>query len=118
MLGWFFYLIIHKADNKLIGTGGFKGKPDKNGTVEIGYEIAEEYREQGYATEMVGAFIRFAFHHQYIHKVVAHTLEEYDSSVKVLQKNGMQFAGNINTPGKDTLWKWEITRNAYESRNK
>ncbi|MET3875240.1 hypothetical protein [Chitinophaga sp. OAE865] len=40
MLGWFFYLVIHRADKRLIGAGGFKGKPNEDGLVEMGYEIA------------------------------------------------------------------------------
>src|SRR5687768_10534506 len=60
LLGWFFYLAIHRADNRLIGTGGFKGRPDANGVVEIGYEVSAAYREQGYATEMAETLIRFA----------------------------------------------------------
>src|SRR5689334_18958796 len=45
MLGWFFYLVIHQEDKCLMGAGGFKGRPDRNGTVEIGYEISSPYRE-------------------------------------------------------------------------
>ncbi|MBU6341127.1 MAG: GNAT family N-acetyltransferase, partial [Bacteroidetes bacterium] len=40
---WWNYLILHKADRKLIGTCGFKGAPGPDGVVEIGYEIAEIY---------------------------------------------------------------------------
>ncbi|MGX5818212.1 GNAT family N-acetyltransferase [Chitinophaga lutea] len=117
LLGWFFYLAIHKADNRLIGTGGFKGRPDADGAVEIGYEVSADYRDQGYATEIATVLIRFAFSHSYVNKVIAHTLEEYNAAVKVLQKCGMHFAGAVN--GDDTepgeLWRWEITRENYEA---
>ncbi|WP_295126370.1 GNAT family N-acetyltransferase [uncultured Chitinophaga sp.] len=114
MLGWFFYLVIHKEDRRLIGTGGFKGKACENGVVEIGYEIAGEYREKGYATEMVMALIGFAFSHSYINTVRAHTLEEYNAAVKVLQKAGMHFAGAITDQEEDELWRWEINRADYQ----
>ena len=42
--GWWMYLVIHKDSNTLIGTCGYKGLPDDNGAVEIGYEIAPAYR--------------------------------------------------------------------------
>lgn len=114
MLGWFFYLVIHKEDKQLIGTGGFKGKPGESGVVEIGYEIAPAYREQGYATEMVKALIDFSFSHTYIDKVRAHTLEEYNAAVKVLQKAGMHFAGAFTSEDEDELWRWEISRSDYK----
>ena len=111
MLGWFLYLVVHREDKCLIGAGGFKGRPDNNGVVEIGYEITAAYREQGYGTELTQALIRFAFNHSYVQKVIAHTEEEYTASVKVLQKSGMSFAGE--NPDQQ-LWKWEISRARYE----
>ncbi len=57
---WGSYLIIHCADKKLIGCGGFKGKPTANGIVEIGYEIHEDYRGQGLATEAEKGLVDFA----------------------------------------------------------
>ncbi|WP_346317090.1 GNAT family N-acetyltransferase [Chitinophaga sp. YIM B06452] len=117
LLGWFFYLAIHRADNRLIGTGGFKGRPDANGVVEIGYEVSSAYREQGYATEMAETLIRFAFSHSYVNKVIAHTLEEYNAAVKVLQKAGMHFAGAVNGTDAGELWRWEITREQFEAAN-
>jgi [ribosomal protein S5]-alanine N-acetyltransferase len=117
LLGWFFYLAIHKTDKRLVGTGGFKGRPSPEGVVEIGYEVALEYREQGYATEMAATLIRFAFSHSYVTKVIAHTLEEYNAAVIVLQKNGFHFAGAVNGTDAGELWRWEITREQFEAAN-
>ncbi|GAA4300419.1 GNAT family N-acetyltransferase [Compostibacter hankyongensis] len=110
LLGWFFYFIVHQRDNRLIGTGGFKGKPSASGAVEIGYEIVPDYRDQGYATETASALIDFAFSHSEIRKVVGHTLSEFDAAVRVLQKAGLQF---VKTEGSGDLCRWEITRAAY-----
>jgi ribosomal-protein-alanine N-acetyltransferase len=117
ILGWFFYLVVHRKDKQLIGAGGFKGKPDESGTVEIGYEISASYREQGYGTELAEALIRFAFGHSYVQRVIAHTEEEYSASVKVLQKSGMQFAGEISDKENEQLWQWVITREEFEARS-
>ena len=38
LMGWFFYLAIHQADNRLIGTASFKGRPTPEGVVEIARE--------------------------------------------------------------------------------
>src|SRR6478736_9201939 len=48
--GWWTYLPILKNENMLAGSCGFKGHP-KNGTVEIGYEVAAGQRGKGLATE-------------------------------------------------------------------
>ncbi|MCW3462436.1 GNAT family N-acetyltransferase [Chitinophaga nivalis] len=113
MLGWFFYLVIHREDKQLIGAGGFKGKPNAAGLVEMGYEIAPGYREKGLGTEMAKGLIRFAFGHSYVQRVIAHTEEEYNASVKILQKAGMRFVGTFKNKENEDLWEWEITRDQY-----
>jgi len=49
--GWWMYLFVHAKEKMLIGLGGFKGKADEAGMVEIGYGIAPAYRHRGLATE-------------------------------------------------------------------
>lgn len=115
ILGWFFYLVIHRKHQRLIGAGGFKGKADHSGTVEIGYEISQDYRDQGLGTELAFGLIRFAFGHSYIQRVIAHTEKEYNASVKILQKAGMHFAGEVPDKENDSLWLWEINREQYET---
>jgi RimJ/RimL family protein N-acetyltransferase len=115
---WFFHFIIHRADNKLIGTGGYKGHPSPEGMVEIGYEIISPYRGKGYATEAAAAFIQHAFSFANIQKVVAHTLPDYNASVSVLRKTGMQFVQKENHPEEGEVWLWEITRAQYDQQEK
>src|SRR5260221_9568825 len=38
-LGWWTYFFIHIKDNVLVGMGGYKGRADEAGMVEIGYAI-------------------------------------------------------------------------------
>lgn len=57
---WWAYMILHKKDKSLIGIGGYKGEPDSQGVVEIGYGIAPAYRGKGYATEAALALIHNA----------------------------------------------------------
>lgn len=113
LLGWFFYLVVHRNDKTLIGAGGFKGRPSADGVVEMGYEISHDYREQGLGTEMAEGLIRFAFGHSYVKSVIAHTEEEYNASIKILQKVGMKFVGAVKNKDGEDLWKWEITREQF-----
>jgi ribosomal-protein-alanine N-acetyltransferase len=95
-------VIIHKRDRVMVGDMGFMGGPDEQGSVEIGYSIIPDYRNQGYATEMAQCLITWAFHTQGINVVIAHCLKDNIGSIKVLEKVGMRC---LELEG-DTL-KWE-----------
>ncbi len=116
MLGWWSYLFIHKRDNALIGNGGFKGKPDDSGIVEIGYAIAPAYREKGYATEAARGMTDFAFAHQIVNVVQAHTLAEPNASTRVLQKIGMKHVGEFHDAEDGDVWRWLVTREEYANQ--
>ncbi len=107
---WWTYFPIHKQDNKLIGSGGYKGKPTTDGTVEIGYEIAPDYRNCGLATEMAKGLIEFAFQDARVKSIHAHTLGQVNPSTKVLQKCGFEKVEEINDPDDGLIWKWVLKR--------
>src|SRR5688500_10813157 len=67
---WWTFFPINKNDNTLIGTGGYKGRPTDEGTVEIGYEIAERYRNRGLATEFAQALVYNAFSHNEVNSII------------------------------------------------
>ncbi len=103
-------LVIHKADSMLIGDIGFMGGPDEQGSIEIGYSIVPEYRNQGYATEMVGVLLEWATREPGITTITALTLPDNASSIKVLEKVGMQ---RIGQNAEYVLWelhKEDITK--------
>lgn len=76
-----------------IGGIGFKGAPNAEGTVEIGYGIDEAYRRQGYATEAVGGIINWAMAQDGVRRVTAQTEPDNKISQKVLLKNGFLCKG-------------------------
>jgi ribosomal-protein-alanine N-acetyltransferase len=93
--GWsLWYLLSRKHEPpQLMGICGFKGKPDRTGSVEIGYSLLKQYQGQGYATEAVARQLVWAFSHQNVNQVTAETLPHLKSSIRVLEKNGMIFSG-------------------------
>ena len=105
---WWTYLILHRQDQMLIGSCGYKGPPARRGSVEIGYEIAQTYQNQGLATETARALIDFAFQFPEVKKVKAHTLAYENASVQVLKKCGMQFVHTLYDPDEGDVWLWEI----------
>ena len=89
---WYtYFLLVRKADLRAMGVCGFKGGPSPFGSVELGYAINEDYRNQGYMTEAVRELVRWAFDHDECQRVVAETLRDNFASQRVLQKAGLVF---------------------------
>jgi ribosomal-protein-alanine N-acetyltransferase len=112
---WPGYFFIHPRERALVGNGGFTGEPDDSGVVEIGYEIAPEHRNRGFATEAARAMIDYAFAHEEVRAVVAHTLAETSASNSVLRKVGMRFVGEGDHPEVGKTWRWRISRDEHHS---
>ena len=108
-IGWWTYLFVHAADRTLVGEGGLKGKPDGNGTVEIGYAIIPEYRGLGLATEAARGLVGWAFSHAEVSAVVAETLPDGHRSIRVLEKLGMTLLGAT-----DEVLRWRLDRHEFE----
>ena len=116
--GWWTYFPIHKEDNNLIGSGGYKGKPTTEGIVELGYEIAPGYRNRGLATEMTKGLIENAFKDKRVKLIIAHTLGEENPSTNVLQKCGFEKVLEINDPDDGLIWKWELKNHKKRRPNR
>jgi ribosomal-protein-alanine N-acetyltransferase len=112
-LPWWMHLFLHTNDRALVGYGGYKGKADADGMVEIGYSIAPAYRHRGLATEAARGLIDFAFSHPHIKMVDAHTLAEENDSTRVLKRVGMTFVGQVNDPEDGDIWHWRLPREDY-----
>jgi ribosomal-protein-alanine N-acetyltransferase len=113
VLGWWTHLFVHVEDKVLIGMGGYKGRADEAGMVEIGYAIVPAYRGRGLATEAARGLIDNAFAHAFVKMVDAHTLAEPNPSTRVLQKVGMRFMGAVADPEQGEVWHWSVHRAEY-----
>jgi len=93
--GWsFWYLLTRSAEkSQVLGIGGFKGRPDEAGSVEIAYSVLSQFRLKGYATEAVMRLVGWAFSHQLVLEVCAETLPYLQQSIRVMEKNGFSFTG-------------------------
>ena len=91
----------------VVGTCAFKGPPTADGTVEIAYGIAEEYRGCGYASEAASALTTFAFGAGSVRCVRAHTKIDNVASVRVLERCGFRCVGEVVDPDDGLVSRYE-----------
>lgn len=101
------FAVCERQSGLVIGSGGFKGPPDEQGKVELGYGIAPAYQGRGYATEATWALIAFAEQDRRVKLITAHTLREPNASGRVLTKCGFTFVGEVDDPDDGPVWRWE-----------
>ncbi|HEX2901241.1 MAG TPA: GNAT family N-acetyltransferase [Bacteroidia bacterium] len=111
---WWSWLPVLRAENLLVGSCGFKGKPNAAGEVEMGYEIAASRRQMGLGTEAALALRDFAFGFPEVKKVIAHTLADHNPSTRILGHCGMVKVAELVDPEDGPVWRWEIDRETYE----
>ncbi len=87
-----YWLVIVRDESFGAGLIGFKGAPEPDGTVEIGYGIDPDVRRQGYATEAVKALINWALVRPGCQAVTAFTEKDNTASIRVLEKLGVSLA--------------------------
>jgi RimJ/RimL family protein N-acetyltransferase len=106
------FAIVHREDDLVIGTIGFKGPPDEDGLVEIAYGIAPGYQKRGYATEAAEAAVAYAFNHSEVRLIRAHTMPTPNASTRVLAKCGFTFIGDVIDPEDGLVWRWDLSSGA------
>ena len=77
------------TDGVVVGGACFKGKPDENGRVEIGYGIAPEHQRLGYATEAIAALVCWAKQQCGVRAVTAEIDEGNLASQRVAEHAGL-----------------------------
>ena len=110
---WLSFAFLWEQESTYVGQGGFKGRPNDQGVVEIGYEIAEAFRSMGFAHEAIGALVHEAFRHEEVRQVCAHTLPGFNASNHLLIKNKFVFDSTVTDEEDGPVWKWVLRKAAY-----
>ncbi len=97
-----FWWIIRKADRMVVGSADFKGVPNADGEVEIGYGLGQAHRHKGYMTEAVHAMCRWALAQPGVTRVIAETERDNPPSQNVLKRCGF----SLYEPGKPAAALW------------
>lgn len=81
--GYGMWIVINKADGQLIGRAGIEPKED---FAELGYVIAREYQNQGYATEVCRAILTYAADRLGLPEVYVRVQKENAASLRICEK--------------------------------
>ena len=84
--GFGVWLFIDKEENVIIGDGGFKGIPNNNGEIELGYGIIKSKRRQGYAYEAVTSLIKWSLSQDNVKIITANCLKSNIASINLIKK--------------------------------
>ena len=112
---WWLYFVVLVTDEgcrTLVGSGGYKGPPAVDGTVEVGYGIVRDHQRCGYASDTVRALLNRALALPQVHRAIAETLPELGPSIGVLRKCGFRLIGEGSEPG---VIRFELTRAEFTS---
>lgn len=112
--GWWLHFVLLKragSNRTLIGSGGYKGPPSADGTVEVGYGIVSDHRRRGYASEVTRGLVGRAFGVPAVKRAIAETLPELAPSIGVLEKCGFRLTGEGSEPG---VIRFELKRTDWD----
>ena len=100
---WGPWALVDARRGWLLGDAGFKGPPDEEGVVEIGYRVLPRMRRRGYASEAVAELVRWALSQGGASRVVALIHPGNEASQRVIAAAGARcVARGPRRP--DELW--------------
>ncbi|WP_328459972.1 GNAT family N-acetyltransferase [Streptomyces sp. NBC_00448] len=100
--GWGLFAIQRADDLIAVGGVGFHGPPDR-GSVEIGYDLSESGRGQGWATDAARALCQWALGQPDVVLVLATTEPGNRASQAVLERIGF-----VRVANRGDLWAYEL----------
>jgi GNAT superfamily N-acetyltransferase len=87
------WLVVRRADGRILGDLGTHGPPDSEGCVEIGYTLAPSARGQGIGTAAVAALVGRLAAVPRIRRLTAVTGAQNTASRRLLERQGFRITG-------------------------
>lgn len=103
------WTIIHKEKNRMVGDLCFKGEPNAQGEIEVGYGTYSDFQNQGFMTEALGELVKWALNQPKVTVILAETDQSNPASHKTLSKNGFIDYQH----GEAMIW-WKLEKEAKE----
>jgi RimJ/RimL family protein N-acetyltransferase len=102
--GWVQFTVETLEDQRLVGDVGLSGRADEPGVVMVGYTIDPAEQRKGYATEAMGALVRYAIDVLEADVVRAYADAENVASVRVADKVGLEVVERFDASDEDGTW--------------
>lgn len=83
---YYFWKILKKTDETVIGIVCYMEPPNKKGEIEMGFRLNENYRNRGYMTEAVAAICEWTRLLPNVKSIIAITRTDNIPSIQVLRK--------------------------------
>ena len=93
------WLIVRRADGRIVGDLGTHGPPGSDGCVEIGYSLAPSARGQGIGSAAVAAFVGSLAAVPGIRRITAVTAAQNTASRRLLERQGFRIMGLLPGTG-------------------
>lgn len=90
---WWARVLIERGANLAVGSAGFAGPPDAEGTVTIGYAVYPEFHGRGFATEATRALVAWALARPPVRRVRATIPPGNAPSRRVAEAAGLRRVG-------------------------
>lgn len=94
----------------LVGTAGYKGPPDADGGVEIGYSIVDAYHRRGIGLATVRQLVDDAFADPRVRSVTAETPMTFAASRGLLERSGFMLTGQRHDAEEGELALYRVSR--------
>jgi len=100
--GWGLWLIIDYAEKQIIGDLYLQGKPDKNGTVNINFNMIRDLQDTSLTYEAVDAMIEWVITQTEAEKVITECSDNNFQDIKLFERLGMRCT---KKEGQFLLWE-------------
>lgn len=92
-----FQALFLKDSGKYIGEAGILTFNKQNNRAVVGYNLLPEYWNNGYATEITKALVKYLFEDKKTERIEALALDDNKASRKVLEKSGFVLEGLLRS---------------------
>jgi ribosomal-protein-alanine N-acetyltransferase len=90
-----YFGIARKDNNQLIGSVGISSRNRDHNRIEASYDLSAQYWGRGIMTKALWAVLKYGFEKIGINRIEAFAMPDNIGSVKVLQKCGFFYEGNL-----------------------
>jgi RimJ/RimL family protein N-acetyltransferase len=102
--GWVQFSVEEREGGRLVGDVGLSPADGEPGVIKVGYTIDPAYQRRGYATEAVGALVRYAFEGLGADVVRAYASANNAASIRVAERVGMRLIERFEGEDEDGRW--------------